>query len=218
MTVLVIAPTAWHAAALAGGSVRRWSDEGRRAVLAVPDGGDVLQRVASLLGAEVAELEWSDSFWTSDSDGRSALTDVFRRETPQVTVAPATTASGPRARAIGRMAFDAGFCATVPHYRTLSATPSGGSRTAIVELDDPFAPVSKLVEYVDTTAVHGTVAQAVEIASGSVPDGEFTHRRDPVEVADVISRTRGLQIQVERGEAFSQVRVYGRLRGARQMP
>lgn len=218
MTVLVVAPSAWHAAALAGGSVRRWSDAGRRTVLAVPDGGDVLERVAHLLGAEVAELEWSAGSWTSDSEGRMALTDVFRQVTPQVTVAPATTASGPRARAIGRMAFDAGFCATVPHYRTSSGTPSGGSRTAIVELDDPFAPATGIVEYVDITAVHATVAEAVAIARGSVPEGEFTHPRDPVEVADIVSRTRGLQIQAERGEAFSQVKVYGRNRAVRQMP
>lgn len=218
MTVLAVAPTPWHLAALAGGSLRRWADGGRPTLLAVPDGGEELTEIARLLGAEIVQLAWTDSSWSDEADGRMALTDVFRRVTPELTIAPATTATGVRARAIGRMTFDAGFCATVPHYRTRSNTASGGGRTAIIEFDDPFAPATQPVEFVDTTSVWSTVAQAVKVARGTVPDDEFTHLRDPVEVADIVSRTRGLQIQSERAEAFTQARVYGRMRGARQMP
>ena len=219
MKVLVIAPSAWHVASFAGGSILRWKESGTSVHIAVPGGGAEVPELAGLLGADVALVEWSHSAWTTDADGRLALTDVFRRIEPGLTVATAATATEPKARAIGRMVFDAGFCATVPHYRTKSGTQAGGSRTSIIELDDPFAAARSPLEYVDTTEVWRTKTAAIELAAehhdtSSHPESAGS----PVEIAEIVSRTRGLQIQAEHGEAFTQVLVYGRLRGTRLMP
>ena len=221
MTALVIAPTPWHAAGLVGGSVLRWTQAGRRVVLAIPtaDHDSVTAEVASQLGAEGHLVPWPSSAWRSDDQGRMALTDTIREFVPDIVVVPPVEASTERTSALGSMAFDAAFCSTVPHYRTPSGSQAGGGRMPIVEFDDPFRVVRSPIEYVDTTEVWEkkqlAIAASANTATGWFPNHE---KQTPTEVAEIVSRARGLQAQSPHGEAYTQVRVYGRLRTARLMP
>ncbi len=221
MTALVVTPTPWHAAALVGGSILRWTQSGRQVVLAVPaaDHDSVTTEVASRLGAEANIVPWPSSAWTSDDQGRLALTDIMREFVPDIVVVPPVGASIERTSALGSMAFDAAFCSTVPHYRTPAGSKAGGGRMPIVEFDDPFRVERSPIEYVDTTEVWDSkqlaIAASARTATGWFPSHE---KRTSTEVAEIVSRARGLQTQSPHGEAYTQVRVYGRLRAARLMP
>lgn len=222
MTALVVAPSAWHIAALTGASLARWSAEGRPTVIATPDvdgEGDRLAAVADLLGARSEAITWRESAWTSDEEGRLLLTELVRKVQPSLLLTTPIMGAGPRGRTIGAMTFDAAFCATVPHYVTPRDVPAAGARTAIVELDDPFARNARTVEYVDAASTWETKKRAVESTASWRPGNEFpASAPTPVVVAEVVSRARGVQIQSEHGEAFGQVHVYGRVRAHRLMP
>lgn len=219
MTVLVIAPSVWHVSSLAGGSILKWIASNRPVEIAVPGAGDEVFEMAGFLGGKAVRIDWDEDFWMEAAEGRDSLTDVFRRVEPGLTISTAPTARGPKAAALGRLTFDAAFAATVPHYGIASGAPAAGSRTPLILLDDPFASPRPPLEYVDTHSTWAAKWSAVKMSAEFVEEGEIPASvGTPLDIAEIISRTRGLQVQSAHGEAFAQVRVYGRMRSQRLMP
>jgi LmbE family N-acetylglucosaminyl deacetylase len=213
--ILAIGRSAPELAALAGGTLTKLSAtdddlfiaEAPTAAAAEGSAGTG-EAVAGALGAE-----WLGSVPIGgDEDGRSVrdpVMDVIRRARPDLIVVSAPEAD--EWMPLSELVFNAAYCSTIPNYLSPTGLDPASVRAPIVSIDQPRARDFAPDEYVDITEQWPAKVELLELC-GDAADGEL---RD---LAEVSSRARGIQVQVEFAEAFRIERAWGRLRPYRLLP
>jgi len=215
--VLAIGRSTAELVALAGGTLAKLSAAGDElfvgeapvAPAADADGRSATgEAVAAALGAE-----WLGSVvLEGDEDGRDVrdpVMDVIRRGRPDVILVSAP--DGDEWMPLTEVVFNAAYCSTIPNYLSPTGLEPAAVRAPIVSLDRPRARDFTPDEYVDVTEQWPAKLELLELC-GDAADDEL---RD---LAEVSSRARGIQVQVEFAEAFQIERAWGRLRPYRLLP
>jgi LmbE family N-acetylglucosaminyl deacetylase len=212
--VLAIGRSTGELVALAGGTLAKLAAVNGELFVAEappspePAAGKTGEAVAGALGAE-----WLGSVVVeAEEDGRAVrdpVMDVIRRARPEVILvtAPEEGESMPLAEVV----FNAAYCSTIPNYLSPTGLEPASVRAPIVSLDRPQARDFHPDEYVDVTEQWQTKLELLDRCG----DAATEELRD---LAEVSSRVRGIQVQVEFAEAFRVERAWGRLRSYRLLP
>jgi LmbE family N-acetylglucosaminyl deacetylase len=164
--------------------------------------------VASSLGAE-----WLGSVVVEgDADGRAIrdpVMDVIRRARPDLILVTAPEEG--EWMPLTELVFNAAYCSTIPNYLSPTGLDPASVRAPIVSLDRPQSRDFHPDEYVDVTEQWPRKLELLDRCGDAA--GEVL-----LDLAEVSSRARGIQVQVEFAEAFRIERAWGRLRPYRLLP
>lgn len=212
--VLAIGRGTVELAALAGGTLAKLSGNDGALFIAEAPTADAERRnragdaVAAALGAE-----WLGSVTVDgDEDGRSVrdpVMDVIRRAKPDVIIVSAP--DGDEWMPLSQLVFNAAYCSTIPNYLSPPGLEPASVRAPIIVMDQPRARDFAPDEYVDVTEQWPAKLELLDLCLDVA--GE-----DLRDLAEVSSRARGIQVQVEFAEAFRIEHAWGRLRPYRILP
>jgi LmbE family N-acetylglucosaminyl deacetylase len=210
--VLAIARDTGELVALAGGTLARLSGDAEVFVAEAPRGtGDARagQSVAAAVGAE-----WLGCVpFNGDDDGRALrdpVMDVIRQATPDLIIVSAP-ANGER-MPLTEIVFNAAYCSTIPNYLSPTGLAPASVRAPIFATDQPHVASYAPDAYVDITEQWSSKLELIDLCAKNGAAGELQ------DLAEVVSRVRGIQVQVEFAEAFRIEQAWGRLRPYRLLP
>ena len=210
MRVLAIGRETPELAAFAGGTLGLLADRGDELYLAeVPaapngDGDGVGPALAGALGAE-----WLGTLAVEGDEDcralRDPVVDALRRARPDAILVSAPEPG--EWMPLAELVFNAAYCSTIPNYVSAAGLEAASVRAQIYTLDHPHDHAALPEAYVDITERWDRKAELLERCGAEVAD-----------LAEVVSRARGVQVQVEFAEAFGIERAWGRLRARRWLP
>jgi hypothetical protein len=216
--VLAIGRSTGELVALAGGTLARLGAGDAEVFVAeaprdaVDDAGQ-RTRIGQAVAARV-RAEWLGAVPVEgDDDGRSVrdpVMDLVRHAKPDVILVSAP-AAGER-MPLAEVVFNAAYCSTIPNYLSPTGLAPASVRAPIFAIDQPYGAGYTPDEYVDITEQWPTKLELIDLCE---ENGAAEELRD---VAEVVSRVRGIQVQVEFAEAFRIEQAWGRLRAHRLLP
>jgi LmbE family N-acetylglucosaminyl deacetylase len=212
--VLAIGRSTGELVALAAGTLAKFAAANGELSLAEapaaasPSADAMGNAVASSLGAE-----WLGSVVVEgDEDGRAIrdpVMDVIRRARPDLILVTAPEAG--EWMPLSELVFNAAYCSTIPNYLSPTGLDPASVRAPIVSLDRPQARDFHPDEYVDVTEQWPRKLELLDRCGDAAAEVLL-------DLAEVSSRARGIQVQVEFAEAFRIERAWGRLRPYRLLP
>ena len=206
MSVLALASAPEELFTGCAGTLARWEHGGREVFVAFPGASEseleAAREAAGAVGAQLLETDSSIGRAVDERSVRDAVMDHVRRAKAEVLLTGAGTED-----ALSDVLFNAAFCATVPNYPSPEGVEAIRMRAPIRYFESPrsrdFAPT----EYVDISE-QWDVKRAAAALFGE----------QAVQMAETLSRARGIQGQVEFAEAFASEVVWGRISPTRQLP
>jgi LmbE family N-acetylglucosaminyl deacetylase len=218
-SVLAIARETSELAALTGGTLAKLADrEGRRFIAEVrfPSPG-VNSEARDRLGEGVAgavAAEWLGSVAPEDEvDGRTLrdpVMDVIRRARPDIIIVSASDLA--ERLPLAELVFNAAYCSTIPNYLSPTGLEAASVRAPILMMDSPSERYYEPDSYVDISEQWPVKLGLLKLCN------DAGARSDLTDLAEISSRARGVQVQVEFAEAFRFEPVWGRLRPYRVLP
>jgi LmbE family N-acetylglucosaminyl deacetylase len=218
MRVLALARELPDVAAFAGGTLDMLVARGDSMFLAevpVESDGDRAERdqVGTALAGAVG-AEWLGTLPANGGeDGRGLrdpVMDVLRRARPDAILVSAPDPG--EQMPLAEVVFNAAYCSTIPNYVSSAGLEAASVRAQIVTLDHRSDHSPLPDTYVDISDRWERKSELVELCRPLWGAGDVD------EVAEIVSRARGVQVQVEFAEAFGIERAWGRLRAQRWLP
>jgi LmbE family N-acetylglucosaminyl deacetylase len=151
-----------------------------------------------------------------DKATRDKVVDIIRRAKPDMIITHTPDDYMPDHIAVGKLVFDASFCASLPHYETElnNAVPI----CPIYYMDNFGAFKFTPTEYVDISDVIEFKLKALNCHESQLKWLKDHDNIDFTETMLTFTRMRGYQAGVMYAEAFSQVTGWGRMPVKRLLP
>ena len=182
------------------------------------------QRAGQILGvAEVITLDLPDLAVDSNNPQTiNQMVDIIRRVQPDLIITHAPEDYMKDHVEVGRLAFDASFSASVPHFPTQTQNVSETFRVSKITplyYMDTVAGVNFLpTDYVDISETIETKLQALDCHESQI---KWMRDHDGIDFLDfvrTVSKFRGLQCGVQYAEGFRQCLTWPRLTTKRLLP
>ena len=174
-------------------------------------------KAGSLAGIKVVTCDIGDLLaYESSKEQRDKVVDIIREAQPDFIITHAPNDYMPDHTAVSKLVFDAAFAASVPHYKTVVATPS--AVTPIFYMDNLGGNEFLPTEYVDITDEIDLKLEMLECHESQL---KWMREHDNIDFADMvktISKYRGYQCGAQYAEAFSQCMVYPKPTVRRMLP
>ena len=151
-----------------------------------------------------------------DKATRDKVVDIIRRTRPDFIITHTPDDYMPDHIAVGKLVFDASFCASLPHYGTECDTVV--PICPIYYMDNLGAFNITPTEYVDITDEIEVKISGLRCHQSQLVWMKDHDNIDFAEMVRTFSRMRGLQAGVMYAEAFSQVSGWGRMTVKRLLP
>lgn len=171
----------------------------------------------NLVGFEVVTCDINDlHVYESIKEQRDKVVDVIRKVQPDVIITHSPNDYMPDHNAVSRLAFDASFAASVPHYETKEKQASKVVPIYYMETLNgvDFNPT----HYVDITEEMDTKVKMLECHESQYVWLKEHVGVDVGEEAKIIAAFRGLQCGKKYAEAFTQCMVANKLSTERLLP
>jgi LmbE family N-acetylglucosaminyl deacetylase len=151
-----------------------------------------------------------------DKATRDKVVDIIRQAKPDFIITHTPNDYMPDHIAVGKLVFDASFCASLPHYVTEydNAVPI----CPIYYMDNLGAFQFTPTEYVDITDEIENKIKGLNCHESQLKWMKDHDQIDFAEMVRAFSRMRGLQAGVKYAEAFTQVVGWGRMTTKRLLP
>lgn len=233
MNVLVVTWSVAETMALAGGTLARLGDAGCAVTvlsITAPDpssgtvpGGDVgVQDPAG--GAErtwkeLGQFKFEELRCESLIDVRPLrddVTDAIRGSAAEMVLTPSATSLVSEDRSVAHLVFNAAYGACVPNYPSPRGLPAVPNRAPIWHTDALDGRCAAGLTYVDISGVWDRKRAALSAWHEVIGWSPVTTKL--LDRSEVVSRARGIQVQVEHAEAFQIEEVWGRLTTRRLLP
>lgn len=171
----------------------------------------------SVIGAEVITCDIGDLLiYDGQKKQRDKVVDVIRYSQPDVIITHSPDDYMPDHIAVSKLAFDAAFAASLPHYETKQKNTTG--ITPIYYMDTLAGVNFNPTEYVDIT---DTMDIKLEMLEKHVSQMKWMRDHDNIDFADFVrtcSKFRGLQCGVQYAEAFTQCYAWPKIKPQRVLP
>ena len=217
-----------------GGTLRKYADRSDRVFICHVANGNMghpsimpeelrniraqeAQMGGAILGAEVISLDIGDLKVKTDYDSKiKELVKIIRATRPDVIITHSPSDYMVDHIAVGQMAFDASFSATVPHF--LPESPFHKVFPVIYHMDNLAGVNSLPTEYVDISDTMEQKINALECHKSQV---KWMREHDNIDLSEfvrVTARFRGLQASVQYAEGFTQHIAWPRITAQRMLP
>lgn len=218
MRVLAIGANPWDVIAYCGGTLARYAQRGDVVTVAplLDASSGAGEAAAELLGAAYVTDVLSGTTLDDVRTSRDEVMDVIRAADPEVIVASSPSSACAAERQVARLVFHAAYCACVPNYPSPRGLDAATTRAPILNMDAVGAMLDDAPTYVDIGSTWEAKARA--LALFAVAEGRPSGAGAAAERAEIVSRARGIQTQVEFAEAFAVEPAWGRLRTRRLVP
>jgi len=175
------------------------------------------EAAAAMTGAKFLPPITGDlNLYHQDKQTRDKVVDIIRRAKPDFIITHSPNDYMSDHIAVGKLVFDASFCASIPHYET--------------EYDNvvPVCPIyymDNLGAFNFTPSEYVDISNEIDIKLESLnchqSQLKWMKDHDDIDFAETVrtfSRMRGLQAGVKYAEAFSQLSGWGRMTVKRLLP
>jgi LmbE family N-acetylglucosaminyl deacetylase len=212
--VLAIGRSTGELMALGGGTLTKLAAaNGELSLAVVPLTAEPSAEATGSGVASTLQAQWLGSVVVEgDEDGRAIrdpVMDVIRRARPDMILVTAPEEG--EWMPLTELVFNAAYCSTIPNYVSPTGLDPASVRAPIISLDRPQARDFHPDEYVDITEQWQRKLDLLDRCSNGASEVLL-------DLAEVTSRARGIQVQVEFAEAFRIERAWGRLRPYRLLP
>ena len=175
------------------------------------------KNAAAVTGAiYLPPIEGDLTLYHQDRATRDKVVDIIRRANPDFIITHTPNDYMPDHVAVGKLVFDASFCASLPHYETECDTIV--PVCPIYYMDNLGAFNFTPTEYVDITDEIESKIKGLNCHQSQLIWMKDHDNIDFAEMVRAFSRTRGLQAGVMYAEAFMQVTGWGRMTVKRLLP
>lgn len=181
-------------------------------------------RAAALIGAEHITMDVGDlTLYHQSREMRDKLTDILRYVKPDMIITHTPDDYMSDHVAVSKLAFDASFCASLPHYHSADENDHPPEE-AIVDvcpmfyMDNLGGFAFEPTEYVDISEEIEVKMKMLECHESQM---KWMREHDGIDFADTVktfARMRGLQSGAEYAEGFRQFMGWGRIRTKRLLP
>jgi len=168
----------------------------------------------ALAGIEVITTDVGDLKVYPDEEQRNKVVEVIRYAMPDVIITHSPNDYMPDHTAVSKLAFDASFAASCPHYLNGVAAPV----TPLYYMDTLAGVGFQPTEYVDIT---DTIDLKLEMLECHVSQMKWMRDHDHIDFAEFVkscARFRGLQCGVQYAEAFTQCYAWPKVTTKRMLP
>jgi len=172
------------------------------------------KKAGSLAGIEVITCDVGDLMVYPDEAQRNKVVEVIRYAMPDVIITHSPDDYMPDHTAVSKLAFDASFAASVPHYMNGIAAPV----TPLYYMDTLAGVGFQPTEYVDITE---TIDLKLEMLECHVSQMKWMRDHDNIDFAEFVktcARFRGLQSGVQYAEAFTACYAWPKVTTKRMLP
>jgi len=172
------------------------------------------KKAGSLAGIEVITCDVGDLMVYPDEAQRNKVVEVIRYAMPDVIITHSPDDYMPDHTAVSKLAFDASFAASVPHYMNGIAAPV----TPLYYMDTLAGVGFQPTEYVDITE---TIDLKLEMLECHVSQMKWMRDHDHIDFAEFVktcARFRGLQSGVQYAEAFTACYAWPKVTTKRMLP
>ena len=174
-------------------------------------------RSAAVTGAKfLPPISGDLMLYHQDKATRDKVVDIIRRASPDFIITHSPDDYMSDHVAVGKLVFDASFCASLPHYGTEcgNVVPV----CPIYYMDNLGAFHFTPTEYVDISGEIEAKLRGLNCHQSQLKWMKDHDKVDFAETVRVFSRMRGLQAGVEYAEAFRQMAGWGRMTARRLLP
>ena len=172
---------------------------------------------SSIIGAEHICAGFGDlNLYHQDKNSRDTVTDIIRQVNPQLIITHSPDDYMADHVATNKLAFDASFCASLPHYETQTETVV--EICPIYYMDNLGGFQFNPVEFVDISDVIDLKLQMLSCHESQLKWMLEHDKIDFIETVRTFSRMRGLQAGVTYAEGFIQMQGWGRMTTKRLLP
>lgn len=172
------------------------------------------KNAGALAGIEVITCDVGDLKVYPDEEQRNKVVEVIRYAKPDVIITHSPNDYMPDHTAVSKLAFDASFAASCPHYLNGVGVPV----TPLYYMDT-LAGVNFLpTEYVD---ISDTIDLKLEMLECHISQMKWMRDHDNIDFAEFVkscARFRGLQCGVQYAEAFTQCLTWPKITTKRMLP
>jgi hypothetical protein len=169
-------------------------------------------RISEVITCDIGDLKIYDQ----DCTQRDKVVEVIRYARPDVIITHSPTDYMPDHVAVSRLAFDASFAASVPHYET--AEKRAAEITPIYYMDTLAGINFQPTEYVD---ISDTMEIKLQMLESHVSQMKWMRDHDNIDFAEFVrscARFRGIQCGVQYAEAFTQCYAWPKILPRRMLP
>lgn len=219
---------------MAGGTLRKYVEQGHHVVMCYMTNGDMghavippeelaeirkkeAQKAAEIIGAEFEWVGIPDDNLFPDKETRMKLVHIIRRHQPDIIITHDAKDYHPDHRAAHQLVFDASFLATVPHIP--SPEPHVKNGVPMIYCMEPLSGLgADPGDYVDITEQFDIKVKALSAHESQIVWMKEHDNIDFVEWMTTISEHRGLQCGCRFAEAFTQLKCWPRVAPKRVLP
>jgi LmbE family N-acetylglucosaminyl deacetylase len=177
------------------------------------------KKSAAIIGAEHICADFGDlMLYHQDKSSRDRVVDVIRQTNPELIITHSPDDYMADHVAASKLAFDASFCASLPHYETGKKAENIVDICPIYYMDNlggfGFVPT----EYVNISDVIDIKLQMLSCHESQL---KWMLEHDKIDFSETVrtySRMRGLQAGVTYAEGFVQMQGWGRMTTKRLLP
>jgi LmbE family N-acetylglucosaminyl deacetylase len=175
------------------------------------------KKSAAIIKAEHICAGFGDlHLYHQDKSSRDTVTDIIRQVNPQLIITHSPDDYMADHVAASKLAFDASFCASLPHYETKMDTVV--EICPIYYMDNLGGFQFNPTEFVDVSDVIDIKLQMLQCHESQL---KWMLEHDKIDFAETVrtySRMRGLQAGVTYAEGFIQMQGWGRMTTRRLLP
>jgi len=161
-------------------------------------------------------IEGDLTLYHQDKATRDKVVDIIRQAQPDFIITHTPTDYMPDHVAVGKLVFDASFCASLPHYK--SEYDAVAPVCPIYYMDNLGSFNFTPTEYVDITDEIEVKIKGLNCHESQLKWMKDHDKIDFAEMVRTFSRVRGLQAGVMYAEAFVQLTGWGRMTVKRLLP
>ncbi len=174
------------------------------------------EAAAKFLGAKLFWLGAKDEFLFDDEETRLKLAQVIRLAQPDLIISHSANDYHHDHQAGAKLAFSAGFIASLKHVKT--GSPASNHGAYLYEMDTLTGIGFEPMEYVD---ISGSLANKLKMLSKHKSQVKWLKDHDGIDILEMVetqAKFRGYQAGVKYAEGFRLVQRWGSNPGKRVLP